>query len=127
NVNIQLKSSPATLVAPAVVPKSPFLPRPRRNTLLIGALALVVGCLVIFGIDYVDDRIKSRDDVEAVAGGTATLWYTPRVTLPKGGPSVVSVSTTGPTSGLAEAFRSLRTNVEFLSVEDRIGSILVTS
>jgi capsular exopolysaccharide synthesis family protein len=127
NVNVELKKSPAALVAPATEPRLPIAPRPRRNTILFGIAAFLLACGVVFGIDYVDDRIKSREDIEAASAGTPILGLLPRLPAVKGVPTAVSVATMGATSGLAESFRSLRTNVQFLSVEDHVGSILVTS
>ncbi|MGH9124979.1 MAG: polysaccharide biosynthesis tyrosine autokinase [Acidimicrobiales bacterium] len=127
NVDVELKSSPAQLVAPAEVPTLPVAPRVRRNTALSTIGALFLACVVAFGIDYVDDRITSREETEAASAGVPILGCVPRMPSVRNGASSVNIMTTGPTSGLAESFRSLRTNVQFLNLEDGTASILVTS
>jgi capsular exopolysaccharide synthesis family protein len=127
NVDAQLKQSPAVLVAAAVPERSPYAPRPLRTAALAAFAALLLGGALAFLLDYVDDRIKSRDDVEAAAGGIAVLGNLPKVASPRGGQASINIAELGPTSAVAEAFRSLRTNVQFLSVEQHSRTLLVTS
>jgi len=107
---------------PATVPERPISPKVMQNTLLA---AIVGGMLAIGGIflvEALDDTVKGPEDV------------TRNVNLPVLG--VVAVHETGkgelitatqPRSPIAEAFRSLRTNIQFASVDRNLQTILVTS
>jgi non-specific protein-tyrosine kinase len=126
DVNAQLKQSPAILVSPAKIPDSPYSPRPKRSAALAGLASLLLGLLACFLFDYLDDRITSPGDVEIATEGVAVLGNVPKVQGMKPGTSLTLV-TLGPSSSTAEAFRSIRTNVQFLIAEESAASILVTS
>jgi capsular exopolysaccharide synthesis family protein len=105
------------------VPAGPVSPNPVRN---IG-LGLVLGLLVGLGAallrDTFDTSIKSERDVkdatdETVIGG---ITYDPESSKH---PLIVQSDPHGPR---AEAFRSLRTNLQFIDVANPPKSIVVTS
>ncbi len=120
------------ILAKADLPSSPVTPQPIRNA----AIALVLGLLLGVGLallrDYFDDAITSREDLERAAEGLPVLGEIPRFGRwrrkdgpKKGRPSVVTFN--APTSRTAEAFRSLRTAVQFLGVDRKLCTIQVTS
>jgi polysaccharide biosynthesis transport protein len=47
----------------AEVPGIPFTPNHRRDLVLALLLATVLGCAVAFGLDYLDDTVKTPDDI----------------------------------------------------------------
>ena len=115
-----------TIVEPAVPPLEPASPRPLLNAGLAGLLALlVVGALVV-AWDHLDDTVKSAKDIESLLG------YAPIGTIPQMAgrnrePFYRLVTVLAPLSPAAEAFRSLRTNLAFSSIDAPIRSLLVTS
>lgn len=118
-------TSPVTIstTEPASEPASPVSPKTRLNLalgLLVG-LALGVGAAVLR--ETLDTRIKGEDDIKAVVdtsvlGGIA---YDPDA--PKR-PLIVQAD---PQGGRAEAFRQLRTNLQFVDVANHPRSFVVTS
>lgn len=93
------------------------------------ALSIALGVLVSLFLaiagallrHLLDRTVKSRDDIERITGtpALATLPFEPNVKKnPMASDSDVS---------LAEAFRVLRTNLQFASLDDAVGSILVSS
>jgi capsular exopolysaccharide synthesis family protein len=117
---------------PAVVAKSferaqppaeQVAPRPA----LYLALGVVVGLLVGLGIAVLrhalDFRVKSRHQLEDVLGVPVlgTIGRDPKI------PSSPLVMYGAPHTPLAEAFRQLRTNVQFLDIDREHKVILVTS
>ncbi len=109
---------------PADVPEQPTLPRIGLNT-VFGAL---VGAVVMGGvsllIEYLDDTLKRPEDVERSAG-LSTLATIPRSVHSAGQP----LAAAQPSSGAAEAYRVLRTNLEFstLDLHHSAMTVLVTS
>jgi capsular exopolysaccharide synthesis family protein len=116
-----------TVVDPAQVPTSPTSPRVALNTLIIALLALVNAIALVFLLEYLDDTLKSPDDVEALTGlptiGTIMLMRLGRGRGLKYGLATLLY----PRGAAAEAYRTLRTNVDFAKVDDPIQAILVTS
>ncbi len=116
-----------TVVDPAQVPIEPSSPRVALNTLIVAVLALVNAIALAFLLEYLDDTLKSADDVETLIGlptiGTITPMRLGRGRSPKYGLATLLY----PRGAAAEAYRTLRTNVDFANVDDPIRAILVTS
>jgi succinoglycan biosynthesis transport protein ExoP len=114
------------LVTPATVPISPSSPKPTQDALLglIAGFALGIGAA--FLRDNLDDTLTSGDAVEGVSG-VPVLATVPMVPSwrKKANPVVIAVS--NPTSQPAEAYRSLRTSLQFVRQDRPMRSILVTS
>jgi capsular exopolysaccharide synthesis family protein len=109
---------------PATVPISPIRPRTSTNVMLAVIVGALLGLGIAFLVEYLDDTVKTPDDVTRVAG-LATLGAIARL-KESGGPRqlVAWLKTKSPES---EAYRTLRTNIQFSSVDKPIRSLLVTS
>ncbi|MFQ5435497.1 MAG: polysaccharide biosynthesis tyrosine autokinase, partial [Anaerolineae bacterium] len=119
-------------VEQATVPVSPISPRPFNNSLLGGAVGLIIMGAIAFLIEYLDDTLKTPADVTHVLG-LPVIGYLAEIgemVVKSRNSKTKSASpyvTQHPRSPLAEAFRSLRTNLEFANVDEPLRSILVTS
>jgi capsular exopolysaccharide synthesis family protein len=115
-----------TLIQPATPPEGPSAPRTLINTILAIAatVSLVLGW--IFARDYLDDRVKRVEDVE-VATGQAPIAVLPEIKATRKRGKLRFPMLDSPLSQDAEAFRSLRTNLEFARADTRLRSLLVTS
>lgn len=112
-----------SLIEPAVVPEAPIQPRVMMNTAIGGLTGLLLTAGGIFAIDALDDKIKSPQDVKEklglpVLGVIDTFAQTNGDTL---------IAATQPRSWITEAFRTLRTNVQFASIDKELKSLLITS
>jgi succinoglycan biosynthesis transport protein ExoP len=105
----------------AEVPAAPFSPDVRRN-LLLGSLAgLVLAIGLVLGIDYLDDTIKTPEDITR----KLRIPFLGLVPAVKG--SDHALLTMQVPHEFGEAFRSLRTSLVFSSGADATRVILVTS
>lgn len=102
-------------------PSSPVGPNILRNTLLVALVAMMLAVGVIFAQDILDDTVKTPEQVEKI------------LELPVLG--VIFQHTNGgqpitqeePRSQISEAFRSLRTNVQYSNIDEPVRTLIVTS
>jgi capsular exopolysaccharide synthesis family protein len=104
-----------TLADGAPRPGSPERPKPTLYTLLAGILGLVLGTAAAFLRDRLDNRLRTSEDVE-LRFDTAVL-----ARIPRKGRSDTSEA------AFREAFRLLRTNVQFATRGTRAGALAITS
>jgi succinoglycan biosynthesis transport protein ExoP len=116
-----------SVVEQAVAPLAPISPRPLLNTLLAAVLGLLVAAGIAAVSEYLDDSIKDADEVLEVAG-LSTLGTIARMQGDGARSEIYRLAAQlYPRSGVAEAYRALRTNIEFSSVDVPIRTLLVTS
>ena len=118
-------SATVTVISPAVTPKVPIRPRILSNTLLAAALGALAGAGLAFLIEYLDDTVKSPEDLQAT--GLGAIGVVQRV--PGNGKNGASriFALNEPKSLVAEAYRTLRTNLQFSSLDTPLRSLVVTS
>jgi len=121
------QSNRLTIIDPAVAPVAPASPRPLLNTVIAAILGLLVMIGVAFVWDTLDDRLRSADDVER-ATGLSTLGVIMHMPGDRNRKSFYRLATLlYPRSPAAEAFRSLRTNLDFSSLDEQLRTLLITS
>lgn len=128
--NIRLAEAQSTsnivMVEEAEVPTVPVRPRTLQNTLLGAVVGLLLSVGVVFLIEYLDDRVRSPEQIDRllklpVVGLIARFNGSP---VP-GRAGLIAVRE--PRSPVVEAFRALRTNIQFAGVDQPIRTLLVTS
>jgi polysaccharide biosynthesis transport protein len=115
---LALVKSPATIYAKAEAESRPAKPNIAINLALGGILGLMFGLGLAFVLEYMDTTVKSLDDVERFLGVPVLA------VIPK------DVGVLHRTSGFnpdAEAYRILRTNIEFNRGNPDANCITVTS
>ena len=116
-----------SVVEPAVAPTAPVSPRPLLNTLLAAVLGLLIAAGIAVVSEYLNDAIKDSDDVQEVAG-LSTLGTIARMKGDRARSEIYRLAALlYPRSSAAEAYRALRTNIEFAAVDAPIRTLLVTS
>jgi succinoglycan biosynthesis transport protein ExoP len=113
-----------SVVEPATVPNAPIGPKTRTNVLLAAVVGVMLGAGFAFLIEYLDDTLKSPDDV-VQALGLSPLGAISRID----GKSYEDklVAAIHPRSPISEAYRILRTNIQFSAVDKPLGTLLVSS
>lgn len=116
-------SSQVSIIDEAVVPTLPFQPNIIRSMLQALILSLVAGGVIAVLLNYVDDTIKSPDDVRSKLG-LPTLGIIPKV---KSRSDMIVSEMEDPKSLISEAFFSTRTALEFSTESGTPKSLLFTS
>lgn len=116
-----------TVVEPGGVAISPVAPRVLLNTLLAVVLGLLIVAAIAFVAEQLDDSIRTAEVVEEVTG-RSTLGTIPRMRGDRGRSEIYRLAAIlYPRSSVAEAYRTLRSNIEFASVDKPLSTLLVTS
>lgn len=113
---------------PALKPVDPVGPRLGLNLGLACLLGLLAAAAVVALLEYLDDTVKSGEDLEAVAG-LATLGAVTRLDGADGTLNHLLPPTPVRTSAAAESYRLVRTNLDFAGAgtDRKLRTVLVTS
>lgn len=107
----------------ATTPSEPAIPKKGLNLAIGVALGLVLGIGLALLRDLLDNTVKEREVLEEIAG-VGTLASIP---LDKHRRKDPAISFAEDQSTIAEAFRELRTNLQFVEVDDPPRVLVVTS
>lgn len=111
------------VIEPASVPSNPIGPNKIGMIALAGAIGLVMAASAAHLLEYLDNTLKTAKDVERVLQ-LPVIGYIADMKKEKESWSYV---TKYPRSPIAEAFRSLRANIEFAGVDYPLRSVLLIS
>ncbi len=124
------------IIKPALEPSNPInMPNTLTNTVTGGIIGLVVGLVLALIVETMDTSLGTIEDVEEILG-IPVLGVIPSVqefafsekdetgVKPRGEPLVTHFA---PRSPVSEAYRSLRTNLQFIWKEIEAKVFLVTS
>ena len=110
-----------SVVDRAAVPGSPFKPDLRFNLLVATFFGLALGVLLALIFEYLDDTLKTSEDVEKLLG-LPVLGI-----IPKLSDLTPRQALENPRSAFAEAYRSVRTALQFSTASGVPRTLLVTS
>jgi succinoglycan biosynthesis transport protein ExoP len=113
-----------SVFAPAELPTAPIGPQKLRTMMLAAVVGLMVGVGAAFLIEYLDDTVRTPDDVKRVLP-LSVLGILPR--LGRNGAQADVVVVKHPLRPIAEAFRDLRTSIQFTNLDEPPRTLLVTS
>lgn len=112
------------LVEPARVPDKHSSPKLLANLVVGTALGLFFGLGLAFVFEYVDDTIKSPEDLDEVWEELPRLGIVPKFKGPGGSRVLTDLSTTHP---VAEAYRTVRNGLLFASLDKPLKLLAISS
>jgi polysaccharide biosynthesis transport protein len=111
-----------TVVDKALLPASPRSPSLLLNLAIAALAGLGIGVLMALLLDYIDDTFKAPEDIEREIG-LPVIGVIPK---PKPGTELVDEMSDA-RSAMSEAYRSLRTSLQFSTSEGLPRVLLITS
>lgn len=111
-------------IEPAALPTSPIRPRTMSNTLLAAAVGGMLALGIIFLIEYLDDTVKTPDQVMEDTG-LSTLGAIAFIKGEQPGDRIITHIR--PRDPVSEAYRVLRTNLSFSAIDKELQDVLITS
>ncbi len=112
------------IIEPAALPSSPIGPNKAATILMAAAIGLVLAAGAAYLLEYLDDTLKNPDDVKKSLGLTTVGAIPVMEEAESGGELAVMISSQ---SAATEAYRILRTNLQFASVDRPLRTLMITS
>jgi polysaccharide biosynthesis transport protein len=112
-----------TVIEAAALPTSPINQNRSMVVLLSTAIALAIAAGGAYLLNYMDDTLKGKEEVAKALNLPVLGNFMELTDSEKNGLYVVEE----PRSPFAEAFRSLRINLDYMNVDKPLKSILITS
>ncbi|MDQ6748114.1 MAG: polysaccharide biosynthesis tyrosine autokinase [Candidatus Dormibacteraeota bacterium] len=115
---------------PTAVPSNPVRPQPVRDAVIALVAGMVLGTGIGFLLERLDSTIKSEADVRALLDLPllgAVAFKAVRGGRAGAAEEVALVTVREPDDAVSEAFRAIRTNLLFSTVDRPLRSIVVTS
>lgn len=127
--DLQILSATATgnyrVLRPASVPAAPFAPNPLRSAILGFGVGLFAGIGLAFLLEQFDTGVRRPDEIAAILR-RPILGSIPKIHGKLLDESSL-VTLKHPEGNVAEAFRMVRTNLDFMAVDNEIRSLAITS
>ncbi|MFJ5872505.1 polysaccharide biosynthesis tyrosine autokinase [Dietzia maris] len=116
-----------SVVNPPALPATPVAPKTEQNVAIGLALGLLAGIGFTLLINTLDRRVKSKEQLEAIAGKpvVGSIPFRKNEDKERGAEHIVPFREGH--SPAAEAFRRLRTNLQFLNVDNPARVFVLTS
>ncbi|HAM35951.1 MAG TPA: hypothetical protein DEB40_10840 [Elusimicrobia bacterium] len=120
----QLRGNNVRIVDSATVPESPIKPTKRTNALLglIGGLGL--GLALAFLVEMIDQSVRTQEDIEEKLG-QPFLGIIPQSIIRNN--TIIEAMLAKELSLTSEAFRNMRTMVDFAGIGGKAKTVLLTS
>jgi non-specific protein-tyrosine kinase len=112
-----------TIIEPAALPRRPIGPQRMIMVMLATAIGVILASASAYLLEYLDDTLKTPEDITRITKAPVIGYVTEIKEDANHGVHVVKE----PRSAVAEAFRTLRTNLEFAAVDKPLKTLLVTS
>ena len=112
------------VVEPAITPTEPIRPTVFLYTFLGAFVGLALSSGLAFLLEYLNRSFETSDDVRQVLP-LPTLGTIPRLRGKERNSKLIT--STLPRAPVSEAYRALRTNIRFASVDEPVKTLLVTS
>ena len=117
----------AQLLSPAKAATSPFDPNVKRSGVLGLAVGLMLGVGLTLLLDYLDNRVRGEEDLGHVSGNLPVVGLVPTLSGWRNRKVTHVVTIEDPSSSVAEAYRALRTSIQFLSLDRSLRTLQITS
>lgn len=113
-----------TVIEPAQISTTPISPNVKLNVLLAAAVGFVLALGAALLLEYLDNTVKSVDDLNTSLG-LVVLGSIERI---KGSDYNEKLITShGPFSPLSESYRLIRSNIQFMGVDQPAKSMVISS
>jgi non-specific protein-tyrosine kinase len=120
-------ASAGQLVVPAVPDPVPVSPKRVQDAVIAIGVGLLLGIGLALLRENLDDRVRGKDQLEQLMPGIPVLGLIPVIDHWRNRKRPFLVTQTHPRSPPSEAYRGLRTSVQFIALENPTKVVQITS
>lgn len=102
-------------------------PKPKESAVLALALGFLLGLVAAVALDFLDDSVKQVEEVERIARPLAILGAIPTIADWRNRDQARLATIEDPGSSISEAYRSLRTSVQFAGLKREARCLQISS
>jgi capsular exopolysaccharide synthesis family protein len=127
SIDASVANGGVQVLVKGAVPQAQISPKPRQSAALAVALGLMLGIVAAIGLDFLDDSVKTVEEVERIVRPLAILGAIPAIVdwRNRHQARLVTIEDSGSTA--AEAYRSFRTNVQFAGLRREAHVLQISS
>jgi len=116
------------VITPPSEPTVPVSPQPVKDGIVAAAAGLILGIALALLFEYLDDSINTPEDVRRALGAEVTVvGAVPNWSEWKDARRGEIVTVSQPKSPVAEAYRAIRTSISFVSLDEPVSALSITS
>ncbi len=127
NVDASVATGGVQVLVKGAVPAAAVSPRPKESAALAIALGFLLGVVAAIGLDFLDDSVKTVEEVERNVRPLPVLGAIPTIADWRNRDQARLVTIEDPSSSVAEAYRSLRTSVQFAGLRREARCLQISS
>lgn len=121
-IKIKMRVENIQIIDKAYIPQNPISPNKTLNIIIGSVIGLMIGVFITFLLEYLNNTFKIPEDVEKNLN-LPVLGIIPKMDSN----SVDAIVKNDPKSHISEAFRTMRTNIQFTNVDKDIKTLAITS
>jgi succinoglycan biosynthesis transport protein ExoP len=120
----QLRNDTVKLVQAATVPSSPSSPSKTRNVFLAALLGLVLGVVLAFGVERLDQSLREPEELESIYGLPLLGAVPDSSALRRGGRGLRAG---GLPAGVGDTFQFIRARLRYFNVDRDLRTLAIIS
>jgi succinoglycan biosynthesis transport protein ExoP len=120
-----LSTGGAQVVGAADTPQSPSAPRPEKNAALAAFFGLVLGCALALVREQLDQSVRTADELASASAPYPVLAEIPEFEGARANQRLPMLAS--PASAVSEAYRTLRTALQFAATNSGLTTLQITS
>ncbi|MEY2399687.1 MAG: tyrosine-protein kinase [Actinomycetota bacterium] len=127
SVDASVATGGVQVLVKGVVPSAAISPRPKQSAALALALGLMLGIVAAIALDFLDDSVKQVEEVERLVRPLPVLGAIPTVADWRSRDQARLITIEDSSSSVSEAYRSLRTSVQFAGLRKEARCLQISS
>jgi polysaccharide biosynthesis transport protein len=124
---LSLTTGGGVLIDAAVPSSTPVVPKPAEYVVAALFVGAILGAALALLVERLDDRIRSQTDAESLLGAVPVIGKVPKMRIGHDLASQAMVTIAAPHSSGAEAYRLVRTVIQYFTLGKSAVRIQVTS
>lgn len=126
DISFGIEPESVRIMERAMPASSPVTPRKLQSIFMAALIGLGIGLALVFGLEYIDDSFRFPEEITQILG-LPFFGLVPSASWDPDDLRSHVLANVDQKSGLAEAYRNIRSSLLFTAAEDRVKVLAITS